>query len=102
MYYAVSQFGLSKRQTTKLVNLPRSTNQYKTVKKNDDELRNRIKELAYKHKRYGSPRLYVFLKKEGLVINHKKRSESTRRKVCHCVVVLRRTRYSRFVFTRLG
>jgi len=72
MDYAVSQFGLSKRQTTKLVNLNRSTSQYKPVKKNDDELRNRMKELAYKHKRYGSPRLHVLLKKEGQIINHKK------------------------------
>lgn len=72
MDYAVSQFGLSKRQIAKLVNLNRSTSQYKPVKENDDELRNRMKELAYKHKRYGSPRLHVLLKKEGMAVNHKK------------------------------
>lgn len=68
----MSQFGLSKRQIAKLVNLNRSTSQYKPVKENDDELRNRMKELAYKHKRYGSPRLHVLLKKEGMAVNHKK------------------------------
>ncbi|OPY85631.1 MAG: IS2 transposase TnpB [Smithella sp. PtaU1.Bin162] len=31
-----------------------------------------MKELANKHKRYGSPRLHVLLKKEGLVQNHKR------------------------------
>lgn len=72
MDYAVSQCGLSERQATKLVNLNRSTSQYTPVNKNDDELRSRMKELAYTHKRYGSPRLHVLLKKEGLVINHKR------------------------------
>lgn len=31
-----------------------------------------MKTLALKHKRYGSPRLHVLLKKEGIVINHKR------------------------------
>lgn len=31
-----------------------------------------MKELANKYKRYGSPRLHVLLKREGLVINHKR------------------------------
>jgi len=31
-----------------------------------------MKTLAHKHKRYGSPRLHVLLKKEGLVLNHKR------------------------------
>lgn len=31
-----------------------------------------MKTLAHKHNRYGSPRLHVLLKKEGLVVNHKR------------------------------
>jgi len=31
-----------------------------------------MKELANIHRRYGSPRLHILLKKEGLVINHKR------------------------------
>jgi putative transposase len=31
-----------------------------------------MKELAYIHRKYGCPRLHVLLKKEGLVINHKR------------------------------
>lgn len=31
-----------------------------------------MKELAQRHKRYGSPRIHLLLKKEGLVINHKR------------------------------
>jgi len=72
MDYAVSESGLSKRQTSTLVNLNRSTSQYVPVNTNDNELRTRMKELAYTDKRYKSPRLHVLLKKEGLIINHKK------------------------------
>jgi putative transposase len=35
-------------------------------------LRQRIRELAALRKRFGSPRLHVMLKREGLVINHKR------------------------------
>lgn len=38
----------------------------------DTELRTRMKELAVTHKRYGSPRIHTLLKREGLVINHKR------------------------------
>ena len=31
-----------------------------------------MKALAHQHKRYGSPRLHILLKREGLVINHKR------------------------------
>jgi putative transposase len=38
----------------------------------DDALRQRLRELAALRKRFGSPRLHVLLKREGLVINHKR------------------------------
>lgn len=31
-----------------------------------------MKELAERHKRYGSPRIHVILRHEGLVVNHKR------------------------------
>jgi len=40
--------------------------------RNDATLRTRMKALAHAHKRYWSPRLHVLLKREGLVINHKR------------------------------
>lgn len=54
------------------MNLSRSTNRYRENRKDDQALRERMKELAHKHKRYGSPRLHALLKKEGKVINHKR------------------------------
>ena len=35
-------------------------------------LRRRMRELAGERKRFGSPRLHIMLKREGLVINHKR------------------------------
>ena len=39
---------------------------------NDDDVRQRLRELAEERKRFGSPRLHILLKREGLVINHKR------------------------------
>jgi len=72
MNHVVSRFGLSKRRACMIVNLNRSTSQYEPMPRNDAKLRTRMKELAHTHKRYGSPRLHVLLKREGLVINHKR------------------------------
>jgi len=35
-------------------------------------IRKRLRELAEQRKRFGSPRLHILLKREGLVINHKR------------------------------
>jgi putative transposase len=45
---------------------------YKPKPDNDDGIRKRLRELAEQRKRFGSPRLHIMLKREGLVINHKK------------------------------
>ncbi|MEA9983631.1 IS3 family transposase, partial [Herbaspirillum sp. RTI4] len=38
----------------------------------DAPVRQRIRELAQERPRFGSPRLHVMLRREGLVINHKR------------------------------
>jgi putative transposase len=48
------------------------TYRYSAVERDDALLREKIKELANKHKRYGSPRIQVLLRKEGFIVNHKK------------------------------
>jgi len=45
---------------------------YKPKLDNDEHIRQRLRELAEQRKRFGSPRLHIMLKREGLVINHKK------------------------------
>ncbi len=70
--YAVEQFGLSVRRACGLVGLWRSTQQYQPQRKDDKGFRARLRELAEQRRRYGAPRLHVILKREGLVINHKR------------------------------
>jgi len=45
---------------------------YKPKPASDEGIRKRLRELAEQRKRFGSPRLHIMLKREGLVINHKK------------------------------
>jgi putative transposase len=51
----------------------RATCNYKSRRKGDDDaLRARLRELAEQRLRFGCPRLHILLKREGLVINHKR------------------------------
>lgn len=45
---------------------------YQPKEDNDTVLRQRLREIADQRKRFGSPRLHIMLKREGLVINHKR------------------------------
>jgi putative transposase len=63
---------MSERKASRLVGIHRSTLHYQAKKTADDKLRNRMKELAQRYTRYGSPMLHVMLRKEGLVMNHKR------------------------------
>jgi putative transposase len=52
--------------------LPRASYDYKPVVRRDDELREKIRELAYQRRRFGCPRIHLLLRREGLVVNHKR------------------------------
>ncbi len=54
------------------MDLSRTAYGYQMHKEDDATLRNRLRELAGQRKRFGSPRLHIMLKREGLVINHKR------------------------------
>lgn len=57
----------------RLIKLARSTFDYIPIPRPEDErLRTRLKELAGKYKRWGSPRIHKLLRKEGAVRNHKR------------------------------
>ena len=55
-----------------LVNISTFVYRYHPKPDNDDAVRQRLRELAEQRKRFGSPRLHIMLKREGLVINHKR------------------------------
>lgn len=55
-----------------LAGISTSVYRYQPKPGNDEYLRKRLRELAEQRKRFGSPRLHILLKREGLVINHKR------------------------------
>ncbi len=66
-----TRFGRSEKRACELTGISRSS--YRYVKKaNDTELKERLRELAQEKRRYGCRRLHILLKREGLVVNHKK------------------------------
>lgn len=50
----------------------RSTCRYEAKPKNDDEIRNRLRELAEQRRKFGLPRLHTLLRREGFQLNHKR------------------------------
>lgn len=70
--YAVESLGQSANRSCRLVGIWRATYDYKAIRHGDDELRSRLRELAERRRRFGCARLHVILKREGLVVNHKK------------------------------
>lgn len=73
MKHLFKSFGLSARRACALVGISRNTLRHVPIKKESDNvLRNRMRELAERRRRFGSPRIHVLLKREGLVVNHKR------------------------------
>jgi putative transposase len=68
----MGSLGLNKSKASKLVGLCRNTLGYKPQPDKDEALRARIKALAEKRRRSGCQMLHLILKREGLVINHKR------------------------------
>ena len=64
-------FGRSEKRACMLLGISRSCYRHTSADK-DADLRERLKELAQKKPRHGCRRLHLTLKKEGLVINHKR------------------------------
>jgi len=70
--WLMSEKGVSQRRACKLVGLHRSVARYRHRQRDDGPIRTRLKDLAGRHRRYGYLRLHVLLRREGLVINHKR------------------------------
>ncbi len=69
----IQHFGLSLRRVSRLVEISRFALSYEAKKDEAaDKLRSRMKEIADKRHRFGCPRMHIILKREGLVVNHKR------------------------------
>ena len=56
----------------RLLALERQTLRYRSRRHDDEALRTRIREIAEMKRRYGCPRIYIRLRREGWRVNHKK------------------------------
>lgn len=65
-------FGMSERRACKAIGCCRMTVRYEPSRPNDREVRERMKAIAQERRRFGYRRLLVMLRREGLIVNHKK------------------------------
>ena len=70
--YAQERCGLSQRRACRLVGAGRSTVRYRSRRQEDERVRRRLRELAEQRPRFGYRRLGVLLRREGIVVNHKR------------------------------
>ncbi len=68
----VEEYKMSERRACCLVGQHRSVQRYRSRKANENELKGRIKEIAYEKKRFGYRRIHMLLIREGIRVNHKK------------------------------
>jgi putative transposase len=68
----IKKHKISQRQACKALSLPRSSNQYKRKKKNDEPLIDEFNELIEKHPSIGFWQSYHRLRRKGFLWNHKK------------------------------
>jgi putative transposase len=93
-------FQFSERRACVIVGLCRSSCRYQAKPNNDAEIRSRLRELAARRRKFGSPRLHTLLCREGRVINHKRterlykleglslRLRNRRKRISHLRVVM--------------
>ena len=62
----------SERQACRLASLSRSVNRYRRRPDRNAQLRTELRSLAEKYPRLGSPMLYMMLRNQGRVVNHKR------------------------------
>jgi putative transposase len=71
--YAQDHLGLSQRRACQIVGSARSSIRYQGHHRGDDEaVRSRLRALAAQRPRFGYRRLHVLLRREGIMINHKR------------------------------
>lgn len=71
--WARERYGLSERRACRLVGIGRSTLRYRSRRRSDDApVRQRLRELAAARPRFGYRRLHVLLRREGVIVNHKR------------------------------
>ena len=68
----MSVWRVSERRACRVMQAHRSTQQYKSIRCDQADLKKRIKEIAETRVRYGYRRIHVMLKREGWPVNAKR------------------------------
>jgi putative transposase len=64
--------GLTERHALRVVNMSASSLRYCPAPDRNVALRERIRTLAHRHRRYGAGMIYLKLRQEGTLVNHKR------------------------------
>lgn len=68
----MTEEGLTERQARRVVRMSASSFRYRPAPDHNVTLRERIRHLAHRHRRYGAGMIYLKLRQEGMVVNHKR------------------------------
>lgn len=64
--------GLSERRSLNVLKMSASSLRYQPAPDRNEDLREKITELAHRHRRYGAGMIYLKLRQAGLQVNHKR------------------------------
>ena len=64
--------GLTERHALRVINMSASSFRYQPLADRNRALRERIRLLAHRHRRYGAGMIYLKLRQEGMIVNHKR------------------------------
>jgi putative transposase len=66
------RYAFSERRACRLVGIGRASARYRAMRGDDAAVRARLRELAAERPRFGYRRLHALLRREGVVVNHKR------------------------------
>jgi putative transposase len=69
---AVERWEYSERRACRVVGIDRSSARYRITRSGDQELREKLREVAGERRRFGYRRLHVILRRKGYEVNHKR------------------------------
>lgn len=73
VHWVREHYSVSERRACRLVGIGRSTLRYRKRARSDEpSLRQRLRDLAAARPRFGYRRLHVLLRREGVIVNHKR------------------------------
>ena len=70
--HARQLFGISERRACTMLGVDRTSVRYAPRRSDDGDLRSRLREIAAERRRFGYRRLHILLRRDGIVLNHKK------------------------------